>query len=74
MSAHKTFPSTGYKNPITKNIAQILAGSKAFGFDGSDLSPAIVNATEWKELTNWVAGKKTMKQAFAAIDASWSKA
>ena len=74
LSAHKTFPSTGYKNPITKNIAQILAGSKAFGFDGSDLSPAIVNATEWKELTNWVAGKKTMKQAFAAIDASWSKA
>ena len=74
LSAHKTFPSSGYKNPITKNIAQILAGSKAFGFDGSDLSPAIVNATEWKELTNWVAGKKTMKQAFAAIDASWSKA
>ena len=74
LSAHKTFPSSGYTNPITKKIAQILAGSKAFGFDGSDLSPAIVNATEWKELTNWVAGKKTMKAAFAAIDASWDKA
>ena len=74
LSAHKTFPSSLYANPITKSIAQILAGSKAFGFDGSDLSPAIVNATEWKELTNWIAGKKTMKQAFAAIDASWSKA
>jgi len=74
LSAHKTFPSAGYKNPITKNIAQILAGSKAFGFDGSDLEPAVVNATEWAELTKWVAGKQTMKQAFAAIDASWSKA
>ena len=74
LSAHKTFPSAGYKNPITKNIAQILAGSKAFGFDGSDLEPAIVNATEWAELTKWIAGKSTMKQAFAAIDASWSKA
>lgn len=73
LSAHKTFPSSLYANPITKSIAQTLAGAKAFGFDGSDLSPAIVNATEWKELTNWISGKKSMKQAFAAIDASWDK-
>ncbi len=71
LSAHKTFPSALYKNPITKSIAVILGTAKAFGFDGSDLSPAIVNATEWTELTNWIAGKKTMKEAFAAIDASW---
>lgn len=74
LSAHKTFPSAGYKNPITKKIAVILSGAKAFGFDGSDLEPAVVNATEWKELTAWIAGKKTMKAAFAAIDASWDKA
>ncbi|CAB4935628.1 unannotated protein [freshwater metagenome] len=74
LSAHKTFPGSKYSNPITKSIAGILASAKAFGFDGSDLEPAIVNATEWKELTNWIAGKKTMKQAFAAIDASWDKA
>ncbi len=73
LSAHKSFPSSLYSNPITKSIAQTLASAKAFGFDGSDLSPAIVNATEWKELTNWIAGKKTMKQAFQAIDASWNK-
>lgn len=73
LSAHKTFPSNLYKNPITKSIAQTLATAKAFGFDGSDLSPAIVNATEWTELTNWIAGKKTLRQAFAAIDASWKK-
>ena len=42
--------------------------------DGSDLAPAVVNATEWTELTNWIAGKKTQKQAFDAIDASWKKA
>ena len=74
LSAHATFPGALYSNPITKSIAGILASAKAFGFDGSDLEPAIVNATEWKELTNWIAGKKTMKEAFAAIDASWSNA
>jgi len=73
LSAHKTFPSAGYANPITKNIAGILATAKLFGFDGSDLAPAVVNATEWKELTNWISGKKTQKEAFAAIDASWDE-
>jgi len=73
LSAHKTFPSAGYTNPITKNIAGILATAKLFGFDGSDLAPAVVNATEWKELTNWISGKKTQKEAFAAIDASWNE-
>jgi len=73
LSAHKTFPSAGYKNPITKEIAGILATAKLFGFDGSDLAPAVVNATEWKELTNWISGKKTQKEAFAAIDASWNE-
>lgn len=74
LSAHKTFPSAGYKNPITKKIAGFLSSAKLFGFDGSDLAPQVVNAAEWKELTNWISGKKTMKQAFDAIDASWNKA
>jgi alpha-glucoside transport system substrate-binding protein len=73
LSAHKTFPSAGYTNPITKNIASILATAKLFGFDGSDLAPAVVNATQWRELTNWISGKKTQKEAFAAIDASWNE-
>jgi alpha-glucoside transport system substrate-binding protein len=73
LSAHKTFPSAGYTNPITKNIAGILATAKLFGFDGSDLAPAVVNATQWRELTNWISGKKTQKEAFAAIDASWNE-
>jgi alpha-glucoside transport system substrate-binding protein len=73
LSAHKTFPSAGYKNPITKEIAGILSSAKLFGFDGSDLAPAVVNATEWTELTNWISGKKTQKEAFAAIDASWNE-
>lgn len=73
LSAHKTFPSKFYTNSILKTIGTTLATAKLFGFDGSDLSPAIVNATEWKELTNWVAGKKSMTAAFKAIDASWSQ-
>jgi carbonic anhydrase len=51
-----------------------LSSAKLFGFDGSDLAPAVVNAAQWKELTNWISGKKTQKQAFDAIDASWNKA
>ena len=73
LSAHKTFPSAGYLNPITKEIAGILSSAKLFGFDGSDLAPAVVNATQWTELTNWISGKKTQKEAFAAIDASWDE-
>lgn len=73
LSAHKTFNQSLYKNSILKTIGGILAGAKAFGFDGSDLEPAIVNATEWKELTNWIAGKKSMTAAFKAIDASWAQ-
>ena len=73
LSAHKTFPSAGYLNPITKEIAGILSSAKLFGFDGSDLAPAVVNATQWTELTNWISGKKTQKEAFAAIDASWNE-
>lgn len=72
LSAHATFPSALYANPITKNIAGILSSAKLFGFDGSDLAPAVVNATQWEELTNWISGKKTQKQAFDAIDASWN--
>lgn len=74
LSAHKTFPASFYTNSILKTIGTTLATAKLFGFDGSDLEPAIVNATEWKELTNWISGKKSMKAAFAAIDASWAKA
>ena len=74
LSAHKTFPSSFYTNSILKTIGVTLATAKLFGFDGSDLEPAIVNATEWKELTNWVAGKKSMTAAFKAIDGSWSQA
>lgn len=74
LSAHKTFPASFYTNSILKTIGVTLATAKLFGFDGSDLEPAIVNATEWKELTNWVSGKKSMTDAFKAIDASWSQA
>ena len=74
LSAHRTFPSSLYTSPILKTIATTLATAKLFGFDGSDQEPAVVNATEWKELTNWIAGKESMKQAFDKIDKSWSQA
>ncbi|MEY2945621.1 MAG: hypothetical protein RL243_373, partial [Actinomycetota bacterium] len=38
-----------------------------------DQAPPQVNKTEWSELTNWFAGKETMKQAFDLIDASYNQ-
>ena len=71
LSPHKTVKASVYPNKLAAQFATILTTAKAFGFDGSDLAPTQVNATEWKQLTNWFAGTKTMAQAFAAIDDSY---
>lgn len=71
LSPHKTVKPTVYPNKLQQQFASILTSAKAFGFDGSDLAPPQVNATEWKQLTNWFAGSRTMSQAFAAIDDSY---
>ena len=72
LSPHKTFP-VSYFSGLNRQFATILSSAKGFGFDGSDQAPPQVNKTEWSELTNWFAGKETMKQAFDLIDASYNQ-
>jgi alpha-glucoside transport system substrate-binding protein len=71
LAPHKTVKTSVYPNKLQAQFATILSSAKAFGFDGSDLAPTQVNATEWKQLTNWFSGTKTMSQAFKAIDDSY---
>jgi alpha-glucoside transport system substrate-binding protein len=71
LAPHKTVKTSVYPNKLQAQFATILTTAKGFGFDGSDLAPTQVNATEWKQLTNWFSGAKTMQQSFAAIDDSY---
>jgi alpha-glucoside transport system substrate-binding protein len=71
LSAHKTFPNSLYPTSIQRAIGKTLATASAFGFDGSDAEPAVVNSTEWTQLTSWFNGSKTLTQALTAIDAAY---
>ena len=70
-SAHKTFPSILYPSKLQRNIGAILAASKSFGFDQSDMVPPVVSDEESKQLVKWLSGETTLTEALAAIDASW---
>jgi alpha-glucoside transport system substrate-binding protein len=73
LSPHKTFNPTYLGSALNKKFQAIFSKATGFGFDGSDQAPPAVNAAEWSELTNWFAGKETMDQAFAIIDAAYNK-
>lgn len=70
-SAHKTFPSILYPSKLQRNIGAILAASKSFGFDQSDMVPPVVSDEESKQLVKWLSGETTLTEALSAIDASW---
>jgi alpha-glucoside transport system substrate-binding protein len=73
LSPHKTFPVNYIANPLNKQFQTIFAKATGFGFDGSDQAPPAVNKAEWNQLTNWFAGKITMKKAFSIIDAAYDE-
>jgi alpha-glucoside transport system substrate-binding protein len=73
LSPHKTFNPAYFGDPLSKQFTTMFANAKGFGFDGSDQAPPAVNKAEWSELTNWFAGKETMAQAFAIIDAAYKQ-
>ncbi len=73
LSPHKTFNPAYFGDPLSKQFTKMFASAKGFGFDGSDQAPPAVNKAEWSELTNWFAGKDTMAQAFAIIDAAYKQ-
>ncbi|MCX8529752.1 MAG: hypothetical protein ORN27_06780, partial [Rhodoluna sp.] len=73
LSPHKTFNPAYLGTALNQKFQSIFSKATGFGFDGSDQAPPAVNAAEWSELTNWFAGKQTMEQAFAIIDAAYNK-
>ncbi len=73
LSPHKTFNPAYLGTSLNKKFQTIFSKASGFGFDGSDQAPPAVNAAEWSELTNWFAGKETMAQAFAIIDAAYNQ-
>jgi alpha-glucoside transport system substrate-binding protein len=73
LSPHKTFNPAYLGTALNQKFQSIFSKATGFGFDGSDQAPPAVNAAEWSELTNWFAGKQTMEQSFAIIDAAYKK-
>ena len=55
--------------------------SEAFRFDASDLMPPAIGAAAlneapgafWQGMIDWTAGKRTIEQVFADIDAAWAE-
>ena len=74
ISANQTTPAAWYGDNYKLKIASdIVANATSFGFDASDLMPAVVGAgSEWTQLTNWIiADGKNTDDVLKAIDASW---
>lgn len=72
LSPHADFDSSLYGSKFQAAAAQVVADAEVFGFDASDQMPGAVGAgTEWTNLTEWIAGQKTLDEALKAIDASW---
>ena len=76
ISANQSTPADWYAGSYKLQVAsQIVATAKGFGFDASDLMPAVVGAgKEWSELTDWINGSgknPTTADALKAIDAAW---
>ena len=76
ISANVSTPADWYAGAYKLQVAsQIVATAKGFGFDASDLMPAVVGAgKEWSELTDWINGggtNPTTTDALKAIDDAW---
>ena len=72
LSPHATFDNGLYPTEIQQKVGEILTGAEVFGFDASDLMPGEVGSgSAWTELTTWISGGETRKQALDNIAASW---
>lgn len=72
LSPHADFDTSLYPTQFQTRGAEVVAEAEIFGFDASDQMPGAVGAgTEWSNLTEWVAGQKTLEEALQAIDDSW---
>jgi alpha-glucoside transport system substrate-binding protein len=74
LSPRKDVDMSKYPNDTTRQFATIAYQSTAFAFDGSDQMPgAVGSGSFWKEMTAWISGQETAKQALDNIEASWPK-
>jgi alpha-glucoside transport system substrate-binding protein len=72
ISPHKDFDASLYPNDLTRSYAEVISGTTAFLFDGSDQMPGEVGAgTFWKDMTAWISGQEDLDTALSNIDASW---
>jgi len=73
LAANKNVPVDWYTSYPHNELAGLVAGASAFGFDASDLMPAEVGAgTFWSEMVEWVAAEGEGTDAvFQSIEDSW---
>ncbi len=74
LSPHKDVQLDWYGNPMERGIAEIVAQSTSFRYDGSDLMPGEVGAGSfWKGSVDYISGVVNLDTALKEIDASWPK-
>ncbi len=72
ISPHTDFDASLYPNDLTRSYAEVISGTTAFLFDGSDQMPGEVGAgTFWKDMTAWISGQEDLDTALKNIDDSW---
>jgi alpha-glucoside transport system substrate-binding protein len=74
LSPRKDTDMSQYPNDLTRKFATIAYQSTSFAFDGSDQMPGVVGSGSfWREMTAWISGQESAKQALDNIEASWPK-
>lgn len=74
LSPRKDVTMANYPNDTTRQFATIAYQSTTFVFDGSDQMPgAVGSGSFWREMTAWINGQESAKQALDNIEASWPK-
>jgi alpha-glucoside transport system substrate-binding protein len=74
LSPHQDVQLDWYGSTTERGIAEIVAQSTSFRYDGSDLMPGEVGTGSfWKSITDYLTGTIDLDTALQEIDASWPK-
>ena len=72
LSPNKNVDTSLYTTELDQTFGEILAAADPVRFDASDLMPgAVGSGSFWSAAVDIVAGTKTVKEAFADVEASW---
>jgi alpha-glucoside transport system substrate-binding protein len=72
LSPHTTFDTALYPDETTRRVAEVVASSDVFRFDGSDLMPGEVGAGSfWEESVKWAQGEVMSEEMLANVEATW---